>query len=181
MGTAYYALGEMDRAASVYESMATRAADAGLLTEQAEALARLQHPAESIPFFLRAIALQPRFAAAYVALSRIYSNIGETERAKIYARRAYDCGEQSGERERLSITYQYHYEVTGDQDRATAPLEAWKRAFPLEFEPVNSLALIHNFLGCFERAIDEGMPVLREARDEYDRLLRAAASDAPVG
>src|SRR4029453_6712496 len=91
----------------------------------------------------------------------IYSNIGETERAKIYARRAYDCGEQSGERECLSITYQYHYEVTGDQDRATAALEGWKRAFPLEFEPVNSLALIHNFLGRFERARDEGLEAVR--------------------
>jgi DNA-binding winged helix-turn-helix (wHTH) protein/tetratricopeptide (TPR) repeat protein len=161
MGTAYYALGEMDRAASVYESMATRAADAGLLTEQAEALARRAHPAESIPFFLRAIELRPRFAAAYVALSRIYSNIGETERAKVYARQAYECGEQSGERERLSIRYQYHYEVTGDQESATATLEEWKRLFPLEFEPANSLALIHNFLGRFERAIDEGLEAVR--------------------
>ena len=62
MGTAHYALGEMDRAADLYTSMATRAADAGLLAEQAEALARVAHPAESIPFFLRAIELQPRFA-----------------------------------------------------------------------------------------------------------------------
>ena len=32
----------------------------------------------------------------------------------------------------------------------TATLEEWKRSFPLEFEPVNSLALIHNFLGRFD-------------------------------
>ncbi len=54
------------------------------------------------------------------------------------------------------MAYQYHYEVTGDQARATETLEEWKRAFPLDFRPVNSLAVIHNFLGRFKRAIAEG-------------------------
>ena len=160
-GNAYYALGEMDRAADAYDSMARRAADAGLLTVQAEALTRLAHPAESIPFFLRAVEIDPQFAAAYIALSRIYSNLGETERARTYAKRAYECRDRSGERERLSIAYQYHYEVTGDQASANATLEEWKRSFPLEFEPVNSLALIHNFLGRFERGIEEGLEAVR--------------------
>ena len=80
---------------------------------------------------------QPHFAAAYIALSRIYSNLGETEPARTYAKRAYECREQSGKRERLSIAYQHHFEVTGDQASATATLEEWKRLFPLEFEPVN--------------------------------------------
>ena len=160
-GNAYYALGEMDRAADAYDSMARRAADAGLLTVQAEALTRLAHPAESIPFFLRAVEIDPHFAAAYIALSRIYSNLGETEPARTYAKRAYECRDRSGERERLSIAYQYHYEVTGDQASANATLEEWKRSFPLEFEPVNSLALIHNFLGRFERGIEEGLEAVR--------------------
>src|SRR5262249_23707895 len=69
---------------------------------------------------------------------------------------AYELRDQVGERERLSITYQYHYEVTGNQRRATRTLELWKRAFPGEFQPVNSLVVIHNFLGRFERAIEEG-------------------------
>jgi hypothetical protein len=33
--------------------------------------------AESIPFFLRAIMLDPNFAAAYTSLSTICSNLGE--------------------------------------------------------------------------------------------------------
>ena len=161
IGNAYYALGDMDRSASTYESMATRAADAGLMFSQADVLMRLGHPVESIPFFRRALEIDPTFVAAYTSLSRIYSNLGEVERAKDYARLAYDRRDQVDDRERLSITYQYHYEVTGDQTRATRALEDWKHAFPLEFQPVNGLAVIHNFLGRFDRAIEEGLEAVQ--------------------
>jgi DNA-binding winged helix-turn-helix (wHTH) protein/tetratricopeptide (TPR) repeat protein len=157
IGNAHYALGELDRSAATYEAMATRAAGAGLLVSHADVLMRLGHPVESIPFFQRALEIDPSFATAYTSLSRTYSNLGETERAKEYARLAYDRRDQVSYHERLSITYQYHYEVTGDQTRATETLEEWKHAFPHEFQPVNGLAVIHNFLGRFERAIEEGL------------------------
>src|SRR4030095_9658295 len=107
--------------------MATRAAEAGLLTAQANALMRLGHSAEAIPFFLRAVELDPNFASAYVSHSIIYSTLGEVERARDYARRAHKLRERASERERLSIMYQYDFEVTGDQSRASQRLEAWKR------------------------------------------------------
>ena len=109
MGKAYYALGDMERSARTYASMATRAADAGLLAERADALMRMSHPAESIPFFLQAVEIDPDFAPAYLSLSRIYSNLGEIDRAKDYAELAYERRDRVGERDRLSITYQYHY------------------------------------------------------------------------
>jgi DNA-binding winged helix-turn-helix (wHTH) protein/tetratricopeptide (TPR) repeat protein len=160
MGNAHYALGDMERSAETYASMATLAAQAGILRPHAESLMQLAHPAESIPYFLRAIELDPDFAAAYVNLSRIYSNLGEAGRARDCARRAHEHGAGVCERERLSIAYQYHYEVTGDQSRATETLEAWKAAVPQEFQPANGLAVIHNFLGRFDRAVDEGQDAL---------------------
>jgi eukaryotic-like serine/threonine-protein kinase len=116
---------------------------------------------ESIAFFQRAVELDPKFAAAYTILSTVYSNLGETEPADQYARLAYEQRDQVSERERLSITYQYHYQVTGDQPRATEALEVWKQSFPREFQPANSLAVIHNFLGRFERAVEEGKEAIR--------------------
>jgi eukaryotic-like serine/threonine-protein kinase len=161
IGNAHYALGEMGQSAATYELMAVRAADHGLLSVQGDALMRLAHPAESAPYFLKAIELDPDFVAAYTSLSRIYSNIGEGEPAKEYARRAYERRDRVDERERLSITYQYHFEVTGDQARAGETLEAWKQAFPLDFQPVSSLAVMHNFLGNFDLAIAEGLKAVR--------------------
>src|SRR5262249_32630031 len=88
IGDAYYALREMERSAATYHVLATRAAEAGLLTVEANALMHLAHSAEAIPFFLKAVELDPHFASAYVSLSRIYSNLGEVERAKEYAKLA---------------------------------------------------------------------------------------------
>jgi tetratricopeptide (TPR) repeat protein len=161
IGNGYYALGDMERSAEAYDLMARRAAEAGLLASQADELMQMTHSAESIPFFLRAVELDRRYAWAYVSLSRIYSNLGEVERSKIYARLAYECRDQVSDRERLSIDYQYHFEVSGDQEQATKTLEEWKRAFPADFRPVNSLTLIHNFLGRFDRAVDEGLEAIR--------------------
>jgi len=116
---------------------------------------------ESIPFFQRAAELDPKFASAYASLSTVYSNLGEAEPARRYARLAYERRDQVSERERLSITYQYYSEVTGDQSRAAETLEVWKQSFPRAFQPVNSLTVIHNFLGRFERAVEEGEEAVR--------------------
>jgi eukaryotic-like serine/threonine-protein kinase len=116
---------------------------------------------ESITFFLRATELDPNFASAYTSLSNVYSNLGEADRAKTYAQLAYERREHVSERERLFITFQYHDRVTGDQSRATPTLEVWKQTFPRDFQPVNSLAFIHNFLGRFERAIEEGQEAVK--------------------
>ena len=161
LGDSHYALGDMERSAATYHAMATHAAEAGLLTAQANALMRLAHSAEAIPFFLRAVELDPNFASAYVSLSRIYSNLGEVERAREYAKLAYEHRDHVSERERLSIIYQYYYEVTGDQTRAIDTLEVWKQSFPQEFQPANSLAFSHNILGQFDRAIDEANEAIR--------------------
>ena len=161
IGDSQYALGDMEKSAATYHTMATHAAEAGLLTAQANALMRLAHSAEAIPFFTKAIELDPNFASAYVSLSRIYSNLGELERATEYAKLGYEHREQVSERELLSIEYQYFYEVTGDQTRAAQTLELWKNSFPKEFQPANSLAYQYNNLGQFDRAIDEAKEAVK--------------------
>jgi eukaryotic-like serine/threonine-protein kinase len=115
----------------------------------------------SIAFFRRAIELDPRFASAYTTLSTVYSNLGESELAEQNARLAFEQRDRVSERERLSILYQHHYQVTGDQARATEILEVWKRSFPRDFRPPNSLAYIHNFLGQFGRAVEDGQEAVR--------------------
>ncbi|HYZ87478.1 MAG TPA: tetratricopeptide repeat protein [Bryobacteraceae bacterium] len=92
---------------------------------------------QSISFFQRAVELDPDFAAAYTSLSNTYSNLGEAERAKEYARLAFEHREGVSERERLYITYQYHDVVTGDQVGVIPTLELWKQSFPREFQPAN--------------------------------------------
>ncbi|MCL4845013.1 MAG: protein kinase [Acidobacteria bacterium] len=110
---------------------------------------------ESIPFFKRAIELDPRFASAYDALSTVYGSLGETGRSADYGRLAYEHREPVSERERLSITVQYHDRVTGDLDQAIAALQLWKQSYPRDYRPSNILAVLYNRTGEFGRAADE--------------------------
>jgi eukaryotic-like serine/threonine-protein kinase len=115
---------------------------------------------ESIPFFERALALDPAFAAAAITLSTVYGSIGETGRSEEHARRAFAQRDRVSERERLLITYQYHDRVTGDLAQAADTLEIWKRTYPRDFRPANALALLHNRLGMYDRAIAEAQEAL---------------------
>jgi tetratricopeptide (TPR) repeat protein len=110
---------------------------------------------ESIPFFERAITLDPQFALAYTTLSSIYGGLGETPRSEAYARLAFEHRDGVSERERLFITYQYHDRVTGDQTKAREALEVWTRSYPRDYRPANALAVLLNRLGDYDRAIVE--------------------------
>jgi tetratricopeptide (TPR) repeat protein len=110
---------------------------------------------ESIPFFERAIELDPTFALGHTILSSIYGGFGETERSEEYARLAYEHRGGVSERERLFITYQYHDRVTGDQIKAREALEVWSRSYPRDYRAPNALALLLIRLGDYERAIAE--------------------------
>ena len=116
---------------------------------------------QSIGFFQRAIELDPDFASAYNSLSNIYSNLGEAGRAIEFAKLAFERRSRVSERERLYITYQYYDVVTGDLSRAIQTLEIWKQSFPREFQPVNSLTSIHNLLGHYEGATEEGKEAIK--------------------
>jgi tRNA A-37 threonylcarbamoyl transferase component Bud32/tetratricopeptide (TPR) repeat protein len=109
---------------------------------------------DAIPLFERAVALDPHFASAYYALSSIYGSAGDAARGEQYARRAYAEREHVSERERLSITYQYHDRVTGDLDKAIATLQVWAQSYVRDHTPANNLALVYNRIGQFERAVD---------------------------
>ena len=116
---------------------------------------------DAIPFFERAIALDPRFALAYTTLSSLYGGLGETGRSEELARRAYQNREHVSERERLFITYQYHDRFTGDQTRAQETLEVWKRTYPRDYRPANALAVLFNRLGEYQSAAAEAEEAIK--------------------
>jgi tetratricopeptide (TPR) repeat protein len=130
----------------------------------------------SIPFFERAIELDPEFASAYTTLSTVYGSIGESARAEQYAHEAFARRDAVSERERLFITYQYHDRVTGDTVQAIQALQMWKQSFPRDATPANNLALVYNRQGRFTQAVDEGQEALRRNPEHpfpYSNLAHA--------
>ena len=116
---------------------------------------------ESIPFLERAIELDPRFASAWMLLSTVYGNLGESARATGFATRAYALRDHVSERERLTITHQYFDRVTGEIEKAAEALMLWERSYPRDYRPSNSLSVLYSRLGQYERAVEKALEALR--------------------
>src|SRR5262249_45202327 len=63
--------------------------------------------AGAIPFFKKAIELDPTFALAYARLGTVYGNLGEFSLAREHIRRAYELKDHATEREKLYISDRY--------------------------------------------------------------------------
>jgi tetratricopeptide (TPR) repeat protein len=136
---------------------------------------------ESIPFFRRALEVDPAFAAAHTMLSTVYGALGEWARSEDHARQAYDRRERVSERERFLITYQYHDRVTGDQLQSLRTLDLWKATYPRDFVPANARALIFNRLGMFDRATQEAHEALGRQPDHPFPLSNLAYAYRGLG
>jgi eukaryotic-like serine/threonine-protein kinase len=110
---------------------------------------------DSLPFFKRALELDPNFALAEARLAAVYTNIGEASQAVEHARKAFELRDRVSERERYYIAAHYHGTVTGDVDRSVENYEMWKHAYPRDATPGTNLSAIYNDMGSFDRALAE--------------------------
>ncbi len=131
---------------------------------------------ESIPFFQRAIELDPEFALAHTMLSNVFGSLGESARGAEHGRLAFAHRDQVTERERLIITYQYYDRVTGELQKSIATLLLWEQAYPRDYRPPNVLAVIYARVGQYERAVESAREARRRNPDHpfpYSNLAHA--------
>ena len=111
--------------------------------------------AASLPFFKRAVELDPDFAVAYASISASYSNLGEEARAAEYARKAHELRGKASELERFAIETNYHEAVTGDLEQTRRVLELWQQTYPRDPRPVRELGFMYSNLGDHEKALQQ--------------------------
>jgi eukaryotic-like serine/threonine-protein kinase len=112
---------------------------------------------KAIPFFERAIELDPNFAAAYDELAGAYANNGDEEHSMDYAKRAYALRDRVSEWEKFEIASDYHWMVTGDLEKETELEELYHQTYPRAVNPVNNIAVNDCFSrGLFQKAIEIG-------------------------
>src|SRR5208283_500754 len=109
----------------------------------------------ALPFYKRAVELDPNFAIAYAAMSAAYGNLNEPKRAAENVRKAYELREKVSERERLSIEARYYLNATGELEKAARTYELWQQTYPRDYGPYFELGLVSNFLGNWEKALEE--------------------------
>jgi tetratricopeptide (TPR) repeat protein len=110
----------------------------------------------SIPFFERAIELDPNFASAYARLGTVYGNRGEAEKSIEYKKRAYGLRDRVSEPERLYITSHYYLSVTGEIDKEIETYQVWLKTYPRADAPLANLTLRYNNIGQYEKALEIG-------------------------
>jgi hypothetical protein len=123
-------------------------------------------PAAAIPFFKRALEIDPKFAIAYASLGLFLSSMGETEVGTENIRKAYELRDRASDNEKFFITAYYHGRATGNQEKARETCEAWAQAYPREFTPHAFLSgFIYPVLGAYERAVEESQKNIELAPD----------------
>jgi len=117
--------------------------------------------AAGIPFFKRAIELDPNFALAYSLLAVMHGNIGETEMASEYAHRAYELRDRVTEHERLAISVLESSYVTGDLAKDEQIVDLWKQTYPRDAGVYNDAGVDKDLRGDYEGGLQDFMQGLR--------------------
>jgi serine/threonine protein kinase/predicted Zn-dependent protease len=117
--------------------------------------------AAAVPFFQRAIRLDPNFAMAYASLGTSYGNLGESSLAAENMRKAYELRERVSEREKFYIESHYYSIITGDLEKARRAYELWAQTYPRDWVPPDNLGGIYRILGQYDKRLAENRETLR--------------------
>ncbi len=112
--------------------------------------------AAAVPFFKRAIEIDPKFAMAYAWLGRLYGDIGESTLSAESAGKAYQLRDRASDAEKFFITASYDRQVTGNLEKAEQTCELWAQTYPRSFMPHGLLSgIISLARGNYEKSVDE--------------------------
>jgi eukaryotic-like serine/threonine-protein kinase len=116
--------------------------------------------AEAIPFFKRAIEIDPNFAMAYARVGISYANLGQPSLALQNLEKAYSLRDRVSAREKLHITADYAY-ATGELEKEAQTYLLWIQSYPRDAIPHINLGANATALGQYEKAVSENQEGIR--------------------
>ena len=125
--------------------------------------AREKGSSAALPYYHRAIELDPNFAMAYRAMGANYSNLAEVGRASEYYSKAFDLRDHISEREKLAIAADYYDTVTGELDKAVETYQELIESYPRDNAAYGNLAFVYAKQGQYDRAAEMDRQNLRLA------------------
>jgi DNA-binding winged helix-turn-helix (wHTH) protein/predicted Zn-dependent protease len=131
---------------------------------------------EILPFYQRAVELDPQFAMAYGAMATDYYNLNEFNLASQYYRKAYELSDRVSVKEKLEIQAHYYCEGQGDLLEGIKAYRMWTETYPHDWVPWVNLANEYTQLGEYTPAIAAGERAVLEAPGRaisYSVLTRA--------
>lgn len=131
-------------------------------------LIREKGEADAIPYYQRAIELDPNFAYAYLTLGALYWNSGEIRLAQECMRKAFELRDRVSENERSGIVAHYYLVVTGELEKS---LQAWRqcaRIHPEDKWAHVNLSALYSMIGEYEKCAAEGREAVRLDPENFD-------------
>ncbi|HEV2388862.1 MAG TPA: protein kinase [Candidatus Acidoferrales bacterium] len=112
--------------------------------------------AAALPFFKRAVEIDPQFATAYAYLGRMYGDLGESDLSAQNTSKAYQLRGRSSDAEKFFITASYDLQVTGNMEKAQQTCESWLQTYPRDALPHSLLAgIVYDVFGRYQEALEE--------------------------
>ena len=115
----------------------------------------------AVPFYRRAIDLDPDFALAYARLSAVYWNLGQAAEGSRNAEEAYARRDRVSERERFYIDAQHCGLTENTEDCRKNVFELWKRTYPRDGRPYGNLAGAYYGAVICDKALENTFEALR--------------------
>ena len=109
---------------------------------------------KSIELLEQAIALDPKFATAYMVLGYAYNHVGYSSKGNEYHRRAFELSEHLPDRERYFIQSAYYQDSEATFDRAIGAFEKRLQIEPDEVNAARNLAVLYIHLEQWDKALE---------------------------
>jgi tetratricopeptide (TPR) repeat protein/class 3 adenylate cyclase len=147
-------LGESLSSVQKFDVPLEQATTSSLKALKAFSIGRKQNSAAAIPYYERALELDPNFAEAYARLGIMYHNIGQPVQASEFITKAFELREHSSEREKLHIASSYYLFVTGEREKAIQTYQLWAQSYPRDWLPYLNIGNAYGDIGQFEKAAE---------------------------
>nr|MBA3268959.1 tetratricopeptide repeat protein [Acidobacteriota bacterium] len=145
------------------EQATTKSLEALKAYSQGMTTRRTQGDFESMPFFRRAVELDPEFALAHARLGTVLTNVGEDKEAETSATRAFELRKKASERERFYIEARYYTTVGKDQARAIESYRLLLATYPDDYAAHSNLGSLYRNSGRIKEAIQSMEEAVRLA------------------
>ena len=108
---------------------------------------------EAIPFFERAVEIDPEFALAYRFMAVAHGNLGFRPQRLEFMRKAMDLKDRLSEKERFLIEGTYYFSFENTYDKARIAFQKLLELYPDDTVALGNMALTYYNLDQYEEAI----------------------------
>jgi eukaryotic-like serine/threonine-protein kinase len=121
-----------------------------------QTLFRSGKQSEAIPFFERAVDLDPKFCSAYAVLGTAYFSVSNDQAARKNFARAYELKDgRLTQEENFQTTALYHSYITGNLEKETTVLLLYQQAYPRSAFAANRLGIAYSTIGRRDEALKQ--------------------------